>query len=98
VNNKHKYVTDQYNIPCIYLYKENFEWIEYIPKNHRFLVLDKVYPDGVVIPKALLDKNIIHLPTVKTHVFTTITGAMKNALEACCTAIVIGLTLSFTKH
>ena len=23
--------------------------------------------------------NIIHLPTVKTHVFTTITGAMKNA-------------------
>ncbi len=79
VNNKHKYVTDQYNIPCIYLYKENFEWIEYIPKNHRFLVLDKVYPDGVVIPKALLDKNIIHLPTVKTHVFTTITGAMKNA-------------------
>ncbi len=23
--------------------------------------------------------NIVHLPTVKTHVFTTITGAMKNA-------------------
>jgi len=79
VNNKHKYVTDKYNIPCIYLYKENFEWIEYVPKNHRFLVLDKVYPEGVFIPKALLDKNIIHLPTVKTHVFTTITGAMKNA-------------------
>ncbi len=26
-----------------------------------------------------MGKNIIHLPTVKTHVFTTITGAMKNA-------------------
>jgi hypothetical protein len=38
-----------------------------------------VYPDGVFIPKALLGMNIIHLPTVKTHVFTTITGAMKNA-------------------
>ena len=24
-------------------------------------------------------KNIVHLPTVKTHVFTTLTGAMKNA-------------------
>lgn len=79
VNNKHKFVTDQYHIPCIYLYKEDFEWVEYVPKNHRFLVLDKVYPKGVFIPRALLDKNIIHLPTVKTHVFTTITGAMKNA-------------------
>ena len=43
------------------------------------LVLDKVYPQGVFIPKALVGMNIIHLPTVKTHVFTTITGAMKNA-------------------
>jgi hypothetical protein len=27
----------------------------------------------------MIGMNIIHLPTVKTHVFTTITGAMKNA-------------------
>jgi hypothetical protein len=27
----------------------------------------------------MVGMNIIHLPTVKTHVFTTITGAMKNA-------------------
>ena len=27
----------------------------------------------------LVGKNIVHLPTMKTHVFTTITGAMKNA-------------------
>lgn len=78
-NNKHKFVTDQYNVPCIYLYEENFEWFRYEPKSRPFLVLDKVYPDGVYIPKALVGKNIVHLPTVKTHVFTTITGAMKNA-------------------
>jgi len=42
-------------------------------------VLDKVYPQGVFIPKDLVGMNIVHLPTVKTHVFTTITGAMKNA-------------------
>lgn len=78
VNNKHRFVTDKYGIPCIYLYEERFEWVEYKPKR-PFLVLDKVYPDGVFIPKALVGKNIIHLPTVKTHVFTTITGAMKNA-------------------
>ena len=78
VNNKHRYVTDKYGVPCLYLYEEKFEWEEYKPKR-PFLVLDKVYPDGVFIPKALIGKNIIHLPTVKTHVFTTITGAMKNA-------------------
>jgi len=77
-NNKHRFVTDKYAVPCIYLYEENFEWFEYQPKR-PFLVLDKVYPKGVFIPKAIVGLNMIHLPTVKTHVFTIITGAMKNA-------------------
>jgi len=77
-NNKHRFVTDMLGIPCVYLYHEDFEWFEYKPKQ-PFLVLDKVFPEGVFIPKALVGKNIVHLPTVKTHVFTTITGAMKNA-------------------
>jgi uncharacterized protein (DUF362 family) len=78
-NNKHRFVTDKYNICCEYLYEEKFDWVEYKPQTRPFLVLDKVYPDGVFIPKVLVGKNILHLPTVKTHVFTTITGAMKNA-------------------
>jgi uncharacterized protein (DUF362 family) len=78
-NNKHKAVTDKYNVPCLYLYNQDFEWIKFKPQNYEYLVLDKVYENGVYIPKALLGMNIIQLPTVKTHVFTTITGAMKNA-------------------
>ncbi|GAB4495255.1 MAG: hypothetical protein OHK0052_02280 [Anaerolineales bacterium] len=78
-NNKHKFVTDLHNVPCLYLYNQDFEWVEYVPKTRPYLVLDKVYPQGVFIPKALLGMNMVHLPTVKTHVFTTITGAMKNA-------------------
>jgi uncharacterized protein (DUF362 family) len=78
-NNKHRFVTDKYQVPCLYLYNQDFEWVEYKPKSRPFLVLDKVYPDGVFIPKALVGMNMIHLPTIKTHVFTTITGAMKNA-------------------
>jgi uncharacterized protein (DUF362 family) len=77
-NNKHRYVTDKYGVPCLYLYNQDFEWQEYHPKK-PFLVLDKVYPNGVFIPKDLVGMNMVHLPTVKTHVFTTITGAMKNA-------------------
>ncbi len=78
-NNKHRFVTDQENVPCMYLYDQQFEWVRYVPKKRPFLVLDQVFPEGVYIPKPLLDMNIVHLPTVKTHVFTTITGAMKNA-------------------
>jgi uncharacterized protein (DUF362 family) len=77
-NNKHRFVTDKYGLPCVYLYEEDFEWFEYKPKR-PLLVLDKVYPKGVFIPKAIVGISMIHLPTVKTHVFTTITGAMKNA-------------------
>ncbi len=77
-NNKHKFITESNNVPCIYLYNQDFDWVEYKPKK-PFLVLDKVYPQGVFIPKVLEGMNIIQLPTVKTHVFTTITGAMKNA-------------------
>ncbi len=78
-NNKHRFVTDQLGVPCLYLYDQQFEWVRYEFKRRPFLVLDKIYPDGVYIPKELVGKNIVHLPTVKTHVFTTITGAMKNA-------------------
>ncbi len=78
INNKHRFVTDQYNVPCEYLYEEKFEWERYTPKQ-PFLCLDQVFPEGVYIPKTLIGKNIVHLPTVKTHVFTKITGAMKNA-------------------
>ncbi len=69
-----------HGVPAPYLYQEQFEWIEYKPAQTEFLVLDKVYPDGVFIPKTLVGKNIVHpTPPVKTHDFTTITGAMKNA-------------------
>jgi uncharacterized protein (DUF362 family) len=45
----------------------------------RFLCLNDVYPRGFHIPTRFIGENIVHLPTVKTHVFTTTTGAMKNA-------------------
>jgi uncharacterized protein (DUF362 family) len=77
-NNKHKLITDQYNVPCIYTYDPAVKWVEYHPKT-PFLVLDKIFPEGLFIPEPMIGMNIIQLPTVKTHVFTTITGAMKNA-------------------
>lgn len=78
VNNRHKVVTDKYGVKCIYLNDEDVPWKVYEPKG-KFRVLDRIYPEGVLIPCIFHGKNIIHLPTMKTHVFTTTTGAMKNA-------------------
>jgi uncharacterized protein (DUF362 family) len=79
-NNKLEPVLDQYGIRSIWLNDKESEadWIRYEPKG-TMLVLNDVYPDGLMLPKTLMGANIIHLPTLKTHVFTEMTGAMKNA-------------------
>jgi len=77
-DNKQKIIVDQYGVKNVHLYEPQVEWVGYEPKA-PMLVLDRIYPEGIKIPKMFIGKNIIQLPTVKTHVFTVITGAMKNA-------------------
>jgi uncharacterized protein (DUF362 family) len=79
VNNGHRQVVvDKHGLRNVHLYEPDVEWVVYEPKA-KMLVLHDIFPDGIRIPKLFFDRNIIQLPTVKTHVFTTITGAMKNA-------------------
>lgn len=70
----------QYNIPVLYNFKpEDMTWNVYQPKG-KMLALDRIFPDHQIrIPDYFLGKNIVHLPTVKCHIYTTTTGAMKNA-------------------
>ncbi len=80
--NKQINVVEAHNLRNIHLY-EGEEWIHIREAVGEladdFLCLNEVYPQGFHIPKRFIGENIIHLPTVKTHVFTTTTGAMKNA-------------------
>ena len=78
VRNKQKVVTDKYNLPNMHLEEDPVRWIEYRPKA-KMLALDDIFPDGIQIPEPFIGKNIVQLPTMKTHVFTRMTGAMKNA-------------------
>ena len=54
------------------------KWVEYRPKA-KMHVLHRIFPEGIQIPDYFFGKNIVHLPTVKCHIYTTTTGAMKNA-------------------
>jgi len=72
-------VLERYQVPIQYLSEPPTEWVRYEPRG-KLLVLDRVFDKtGIQVPKLLIGKNVIHLPTVKTHVFTGTTGAMKNA-------------------
>jgi uncharacterized protein (DUF362 family) len=69
----------RYAIPVLYNFRDqDMKWIDYKPKG-KMLVLDKIYPGGIQLPDYFFGKNIVHLPTVKCHIYTTTTGAMKNA-------------------
>ena len=69
----------KYAIPVLYNFKEgDMKWVEYRPKA-RMHVLHKIFPEGIQVPDYFFGKNIVHLPTMKCHIYTTTTGAMKNA-------------------
>jgi len=80
--NKQVNVTQDHGLRNVHLY-EGEQWMPIREAvgdlADKFLVLNDVYPKGFNIPRRFIGENIIHLPTVKTHVFTTTTGAMKNA-------------------
>jgi uncharacterized protein (DUF362 family) len=68
-----------HDVPVRFNFKdEDMKWVRYQPKA-RMRVLDKIFPHGIHIPDYFFGKNIVHLPTVKCHIYTTTTGAMKNA-------------------
>jgi len=72
-------VYQKHKIPIKFNFREqDTRWILYQPK-FQTIALHKVFPEGILIPEYFQGKNIVHLPTVKTHSYTSYTGALKNA-------------------
>jgi uncharacterized protein (DUF362 family) len=77
--NRYTPVFDKHGIPVLFNFEpSHIKWVDYKPKA-RMLALDKVYPEGTQLPEYFFGKNVVHLPTMKCHIYTTTTGAMKNA-------------------
>src|SRR6266851_1490190 len=77
--NRYVPIFKKYAVPVLFNFKdEDMRWVRYEPKA-KMLVLDQIFPEGIMIPDYFFGKNIVHLPTVKCHIYTTTTGAMKNA-------------------
>jgi uncharacterized protein (DUF362 family) len=77
--NRLRGVLERHGVPVRYNFRpEDIRWSVYTPRR-PLRVLHRVYPEGIRIPDFFHGKNILHLPTMKTHIYTTTTGAMKNA-------------------
>jgi uncharacterized protein (DUF362 family) len=83
--NRYRPVFDAHGIQVLFNFLErDMRWVRYRPRA-KMLVLDRIYGDDLRIPEYFIGKNIVHLPTVKCHIYTTTTGAMKNAFGGLLT-------------
>ena len=75
-NNGWEAVLSQYGLDFTPL--PEVDWHTYRFKS-PLLKLNDIFPDGIEIPVIYPGKQILHLPTVKTHGHAVTTGAVKNA-------------------
>jgi uncharacterized protein (DUF362 family) len=84
VTNPHKGARNNLWMPVLEQYGLGFtalpevEWTVYNFES-KLLKLNEIFPKGIEIPKMYIGKQIIHLPTVKTHGHSITTGAVKNS-------------------
>ena len=76
VNNRWVPVLERYGLTFTPL--PEVEWMVYRFQS-PLLKLNEIFPDGIEIPKLYPGRQIIHLPTVKTHGHSITTGAIKNS-------------------
>lgn len=77
--NKYVPIFKKYGVKVLYNFRDSdIRWIPYKPGT-PMRVLDDIFPEGIRIPEYFIGKNIVHLPTVKCHIYTGTTGSMKNA-------------------
>ncbi|HAW49797.1 TPA: iron-sulfur cluster-binding protein [bacterium] len=78
INNKWLHVFKKYRLNFISL--PEIDWEVYHFKKKLF-VIDKIFPEGIFIPKMFIGKDILHLPTIKTNSHSIIMGAIKNVFS-----------------
>ncbi len=76
VNNRWIPVLEKFSLPFIAL--PDVPWTI-----HKFqsplLRLNQIFPEGIEIPEMYVGRQILHLPTLKTHGHSTTTGSIKNS-------------------
>src|SRR3989442_293674 len=75
-NNKWEPVLARHGVP--FIPPPGVEWVDQ-PFKSPLLKLNRIFPEGIQVPKMFIGKNVLHMPTCKVHGHTTTTGAIKNS-------------------
>ena len=75
-NNRWEPVLDRHGLTFTSL--TDVEWRVY-PFTSPLLKLNEIFPEGIHIPTIYPGRQILHLPTVKTHGHAVMTGSVKNS-------------------
>ena len=75
-NNRWEGVLDRFGLTFTPL--PEVEWQVY-PFKSPLLKLNEIFPEGIQIPAIYPGKQILHMPTVKTHGHAVMTGSVKNS-------------------
>ncbi len=75
-NNRWKPVLERHGLTFTPL--TEVEWQVY-PFTSPLLKLNEIFPEGIQIPRIYPGRQIVHLPTVKTHGHAVMTGSVKNS-------------------
>ena len=75
-NNRWEPVLDRHGLTFTPL--TEVEWRVY-PFKSPLLKLNDIFPEGIQIPAIYPGRQILHLPTVKTHGHAVMTGSVKNS-------------------
>lgn len=79
----------KFDIPVLFNFREDhMKWVPFHSKQ-KLIALPKIFGHDVRIPDFFIGRNIVQMPTVKTHSYTQYTGALKNAF---------GGLLNFKRH
>ena len=76
INNRWMKVLDEYGLDFVPL--PDVKWVRH-QFSEQLLKLHEIFPEGIEVPEMFFGRNVIHLPTVKTHGHSTTTGAIKNS-------------------
>ena len=82
LNNRYIPVYNRHHLEVRYAHEpEDIEWTRYHPRS-KLPALEAIFPEGFRVPSFFLGTNIIHLSSVRTHVYSGLAGAVKAGFGA----------------
>ncbi len=81
LNNGQLAAAGRLGLGITHLYKPPVKWVNYLPRAPMLALGSFIAEEGFYVPDFFIGANVIHLPTLKTHLQTVVAGAAESAFQ-----------------